>query len=120
MFLQVGGDAYAAVVHRDRQPPVAMGEREADDAARGGEFEGVRQQIREHHLDELPVYGQLLSLELRVEDVIHVAVLGDFGEEREDPAGDFVDVLHRHLDLEHAQFGLAVVEHLVDDVQQFG
>ena len=118
-LLLVGRNADAGIADREAEAPLAALQGDADDAAVGRELEGVRQQVREHHLEEHPVDGQRLAPQLGTENIVHVTVLGHLFEHREDLGDDGVDILHGDLHLEHLQFGLAVVQQLVDDVQEF-
>ena len=108
----------AGIADRKAKTPFAALQGNANDAAVGRELEGVRQQVREHHFEEHPVDGQRLAVQFGVEDIVHVAVLGHLLEHREDLGDDGVDILHGDLHFEHLQLGFAVVEQLVDDVQQ--
>ena len=118
-LLLVLRNADAGVADREAETPLATLQGDADDAAVGRELEGVGEQVREHHFEEHPIDGQRLAFQLRAEDIVHVAVLGHLLEHREDLGDDGIDILHGDLHLEHLQLGLAVVQQLVDDVQQF-
>ena len=117
-LLLVLRNADAGVADREAETPLATLQGDADDAAVGRELEGVGEQVREHHFEEHPIDGQRLAFQLRAEDIVHVAVLGHLLEHREDLGDDGIDILHGDLHLEHLQLGLAVVQQLVDDVQQ--
>ena len=117
----VGGDADAGVLHAD---PHALAQRvlaalgaHGDQAAAGGELDGVGQQVQQHLFDG-PVIGVDLGQVGEIQAQRQARSLGAVAHQ---PQGVFGDVLQRHrleAQVHLARLDLRHVEDVVDQRQQ--
>ena len=114
-FHLVGGNLLTIVVDRQDGLTVVVGDVDADDAARLGELEGIRQDV-DHHLVEVAAVepdGQLVGVVFVGE--LYVLGLGLLGKERVDVVDKPDEVGFAHVQLHLSLIDLAQVHHLVDE-----